>query len=213
MYTSANHPSYILGTNYGRIFIISMFQETEDKIEPILLVDSHHRSKITKLFVAYNSSRKVSKSLSSRPGQPGLLENGGHLISVSEDGTIAVTNLNSGEIVQALHSYNHHRESAIENSRIDSFFDERRRNRESKRRNSFTGDISVSNFFRLTKVKSQKIFHYASYGEVDKILEIKNINAITQQILSRDRQTTQAFQQRSGQNGASKTPDTKQEDS
>lgn len=168
---------------------------------------------ITKLFVAYNSSRKVPKSLASRPGQPaGLLENGGHLISVSEDGTIAVTNLNSGEIVQALHGYNHHRESAIENSRIDSFFDERRRNREFKRRNSFSGDISVSNFFQLTKIKSQKIFHYASYGEVDKILEIKNINAITQQILNRERQTTQAFQQKSSQSGY-KTPDTKQEDS
>jgi hypothetical protein len=25
VYTSANHPSYIIGTNYGRIFIISMF--------------------------------------------------------------------------------------------------------------------------------------------------------------------------------------------
>ena len=181
VYTSANHPSYIFGTSYGRIFIISMFQETEeDRIEPILMVDSHHRSKITRLFVAYNSSRKVPKSLASRPGQPSLLENGGHLISVSEDGTIAVTNLNSGEIVQALHSYNQHRESVIENSRIDSFFDERRRNRDVKRRNSFSGDISVSNFFQLTKVKSQKIFHYASYGEVDKILEIKNINAITQ---------------------------------
>jgi len=34
------------------------------------------------------------------------MENGGHLISVSEDGTIAVTNLNSGEIVQTLHNYN-----------------------------------------------------------------------------------------------------------
>jgi len=126
-----------------------MFQETEDRIEPILLVDSHHRSKITKLFVAYNSSRKLPKSLLNRPGQPSLLENGGHLVSVSEDGTVAVTNLNSGEVVQALHSYNNHnqRESAIENARIDSFFEERRRNRAVRRRNSFSGDISVSNFF------------------------------------------------------------------
>jgi hypothetical protein len=148
VYTSANHPSYILGTNYGRIYLVSMFQETEDRIEPILLVDSHHRSKITKLFIAYNSSRKLPKSLLSRPGQPSLLENGGHLVSVSEDGTVAVTNLNSGEVVQALHSYNHNqRESAIENARIDSFFEERRLNRAVRRRNSFTGDISVSNFF------------------------------------------------------------------
>ena len=144
IYTSSNHPSYIIGTNYGRIFIISMFQETEDKVEPILLVDSHHRSRITKLFVAYNSSRKVPKQ--TRAGG-GLLDNGGHLISVSEDGTIAVTNLNSGEIVQTLHSYNPQRESAVESSRIDSFFDEKRHNRHNRRRNSFTSDISVSNFF------------------------------------------------------------------
>jgi len=57
------------------------------------------------------------------------MENGGHLISVSEDGTIAVTNLNSGEIVQSLHNYNPQRENAVESSRIDAFFDERRNNR------------------------------------------------------------------------------------
>jgi hypothetical protein len=113
-----------------------------------LLVDSHHRSKITKLFVAYNSARKLPKGHQSRPGQQSLLENGGHLISVSEDGTIAVTNLNSGEILQALHSYNPMTDNEVESSRIDAFFDERRSNRTQKRRNSFTGEFSVANFYQ-----------------------------------------------------------------
>jgi hypothetical protein len=40
VYTSVEAPSLVVGTNYGRIFIVPMFQENE-KISPILLVDTH----------------------------------------------------------------------------------------------------------------------------------------------------------------------------
>jgi hypothetical protein len=104
--------------------MVSMFQESDEKAKPILVIDSHHTSPITKLFIAYNPSRKPylanaakgmhlrgsnvrsSNSSSSNGGAQALMENGGHLISVSEDGTIAVTNLNSGEIHRAI--VNHH---------------------------------------------------------------------------------------------------------
>ena len=104
----------------------------------------------------------------------------------------AVTNLNSGEIIQALHSFNHVKEDAIESSRVDAFFDQINTNRKQKRRNSFSADFSVANIFQMVKVKSQKIFHYASYGAVDKILEIKNLNALSQQMMIRDRQGQQS---------------------
>ena len=81
--------------------MVGLFQETDDKVQPILVIDSHHSSPITKLFISYNTSRLSSK----RQDKKGLLENGGHLISVSEDGTTAVTNLNSGEIHKSLHNY------------------------------------------------------------------------------------------------------------
>jgi len=77
-----------------------------------VLIDSHHQSPITQLFVAYNSSRK--QNISIKRTTPNVhhhnipiqdYERGGHLISVSENGTIAVTNLNSGEIHRQLHNY------------------------------------------------------------------------------------------------------------
>lgn len=73
-----------------------MFQETDEKVQPILVVDVHQGQPITQMFVAYNSARRVKGKLQ---------ENGGHLIAVSEDGTISVTNLNSGEIHKAIHNY------------------------------------------------------------------------------------------------------------
>lgn len=94
--------------------MVPMFQESDEKVFPVILIDQHHQSPITQLFVAYDSSRKMktqSKGLNPSQFNPqakrggSLLENGGHLISVSEDGTIAVTNLNSGEIHKALHNF------------------------------------------------------------------------------------------------------------
>ena len=39
-------PSLIVGTNYGRICIVPMFQEVEDNVLPITLIDSHGRHPI-----------------------------------------------------------------------------------------------------------------------------------------------------------------------
>lgn len=63
------------------------------------------------------------------------LENGGHLISVSDDGTIAVTNLNSSEIHRLFHNYRTDEKYA---SRVNDFFEEKQQNYQAKRRNSFS---------------------------------------------------------------------------
>lgn len=79
--------------------MVPLFQESDEKVQPILVIDAHHGSSITHLFMAYNSARKGHI-----PKKPQVLhENGGHLISLSEDGTLSVTNMNSGEIVKAVH--------------------------------------------------------------------------------------------------------------
>jgi len=105
------------------------------------------------------------------------------LISVSEDGTIAVTNLNSGEIHKAIHNYKGRagsESSFVESNRVDMFFDERKKGlmEGKRRRNSFSNDISVSHYYQLVRVKSLRIFSYASFSSIDKIVEVKSLNAI-----------------------------------
>ena len=47
IYTSSVHPSLVFGTNYGRIFVTALFQEADEKVFPVVLIDSHHQSPIT----------------------------------------------------------------------------------------------------------------------------------------------------------------------
>jgi len=55
-------PVYVIGTSYGRVFILQMFHEFEtnntaagqsNHKPPVAILDCHHGSPITKLFVAY----------------------------------------------------------------------------------------------------------------------------------------------------------------
>lgn len=64
-FVSAEYPSVILGTNFGRIFIVQLFQDIEGRAFPVLVIDCHEHSPITKLFVAYSPSRKIRTSGSS----------------------------------------------------------------------------------------------------------------------------------------------------
>ncbi len=60
---------------------------------------------------------------------------------MSEDGTLAITNLNSGEIHKHLHNFT---TSDKDKNRINQFFDEVSDNRKHKRRNSFSTNFSVN---------------------------------------------------------------------
>jgi hypothetical protein len=62
------------------------------------------------------------------------------LISVSEDGTVAITNLNSGEIQRQIHNFSINER---ERRRAEAFMDERSRNRKEKRRMSIHQTFSV----------------------------------------------------------------------
>ena len=83
------------------------------------------------------------------------------MISVSKDGTIAVTNLNSGDIHKQIHNFS---VNEREKKRCDSVLTEMEENRKAKRRNSFSVGSGAGNlfhgFFYLVKVKSQKVFLY-----------------------------------------------------
>jgi hypothetical protein len=47
-------PALVIGTNYGRIFIVSLFQKAEGNMSPIIVIDSHFGNQITGLFFASN---------------------------------------------------------------------------------------------------------------------------------------------------------------
>lgn len=64
--------------------------------------------------------------------------------------------------------------------RADEFFKEKEG--KLKRRNSFANDFSVQRYFHLVKVRPQKVFHSACFGQVDKIIEVKNIKKIREQL-------------------------------
>ena len=106
-----------------------------------------------------------------------LKDDGGHLISVSEDGTIAVTNLNSDEIHNKTHNFTI---NMIEKPRTDNFMEERNENIKNRRRNSinFTYSRQFKNYFSMVKAKSEKVFNYCAFGNIDKILDIKNLREI-----------------------------------
>jgi hypothetical protein len=58
IYLSAANPCYLVGTSYGRIFMLTMFEDTnngdneddemqQERISPVLCIDSHQGSKVT----------------------------------------------------------------------------------------------------------------------------------------------------------------------
>ena len=103
------------------------------------------------------------------------------MISVSEDGTIAVTNLNSGEIHKLLHSFANLTNGA-EKDRTERVIHEINLNRTAKRRNSISQCFSTEKFFNLVKAKSQRVFSYASFGSIERIVEVKSIQKIQENI-------------------------------
>ena len=57
IFQDKDSPSSIIGTNYGRIFMIPMFQEQQFKhVLPTVLIDSHKGRAITKLYLAYQGA-------------------------------------------------------------------------------------------------------------------------------------------------------------
>lgn len=105
-YSASDFPSIILGSNYGRVFIVQLFQDIECRGYPILTLDCHQSSPITSLYICYSTARRYKQmgqdskiGSDQQVAQMIAADSGGHLITCSENGTISVTNLNSAEIV------------------------------------------------------------------------------------------------------------------
>ncbi|CDW82512.1 wd g-beta repeat-containing protein [Stylonychia lemnae] len=184
-YGSSDNPALIIGTNYGRIFIVPMFQESDERVYPIILIDQHHQTPITQLFVAYDSSRRVRGPVKNsqnqqHPVKDNLYDHGGHLIGVSQDGTVSITNLNSGEINRALQNFNLQDK---EKNRADQFITQVNENRKNKRRNSITQCFQMNSFFHMVKCKSQSVYDYSAFGKIEKIIEVKSITKLQEKIL------------------------------
>jgi hypothetical protein len=57
-YVSSDFPSIVIVTNFGRIFIIQLFQDIERRAYPIIVIDAHNGTKINSIYIAYSSARR-----------------------------------------------------------------------------------------------------------------------------------------------------------
>ena len=184
-YASSDFPSMVLGTNYGRIFIVQLFQDIEGRAYPVIVVDSHNMSPITCLYIAYSSARRGKqtnpsgqadaeqrgRTAGSHTAQSVTLDSGGHLIACSEDGTISVTNMNSPDIVRKLANFSITRNER-EKGRIDGFMKERESNRRLKRRQSVTQFFTTERYFNLVRAHPFKVFDSCSFGRISRVVEV-----------------------------------------
>jgi len=92
-------PALVIGTNYGRIFIVSLFQISEGDINPIIIIDSHFGNQVNGLFFANNK----------------------YLFSISEEGTLCITKISSHIINDHFHQLKEYRASIspIQRKRFD----------------------------------------------------------------------------------------------
>ena len=61
-YVASDFPSMIIGTNYGRVFIVQMFQDFERRAYPVVVIDCHNSAPITCMYVAYSSGRNTKSN-------------------------------------------------------------------------------------------------------------------------------------------------------
>jgi len=60
-YVASDFPSMVLGTNYGRVFVVQLFQDIEGRAYPVVVIDCHNSSPITCLYIAYSSARRAKQ--------------------------------------------------------------------------------------------------------------------------------------------------------
>ncbi len=149
-------PSQIIGTNYGRIFIISLFQQRDGVVHPVIVIDNHFGEKIEGLFIA----------------------NHRYLISVSHDGTLCVTDLMEKSIERKFNSV--HRRKKRVHPRVKRRFDKKIRafekDRVTKRRASIHNDHIIQ--WNLVRHQvNQRMECLTPFG-ICKILEIKDIEVL-----------------------------------
>ena len=149
-------PALVIGTNYGRIFIVSLFQRSEGKANPVILMDFHFGNMITGLFLASNK----------------------YLFSISEEGTVWITHISSHALQEKfdkLESFTT-KITPIEKKRFDRQIKDIQRDYRSKRRSSFTS--YAKNMWTFIKIHFTKRFKDLSPFGITKILEVKDVESL-----------------------------------
>lgn len=157
-------PALVIGTNYGRIFIVSLFQRSEGLANPIIVMDSHFGNQINGLFFANNK----------------------YLFSISEEGTLCVTKITSGMLethFEALSKYKS-KVTSIQKRRFDKLFRNIQKDYKHRRRASFTS--YTKNLWEFVKIHHTKRFKDMSPFGVNKILEVKDIESLRGQSRNED---------------------------
>ena len=67
-YIASDFPALVMGTNYGRVFVVQLFQDIECRGYPILTLDCHQSSPITCLYISYSTARKQKQTSSDFKG-------------------------------------------------------------------------------------------------------------------------------------------------
>ena len=60
-----------------------------------------------------------------------------------------------------------------EKRKADKFMNEKNRNQKERRRHSIHQHFTVNHYFHMIKVKPARVFNYASFGHIVKVLEVK----------------------------------------
>lgn len=152
-------PALVIGTNYGRTFIVSLFQKSEGVANPIIVIDSHFGNTITGLFFANNK----------------------YLFSISEEGTLCVTKITSPMLNAHFENLanNKSRVLSIQKRRFDKMVRGIQKDYKKKRRASFTS--YTKNMWEFVKIPHTKRFKDMSPFGVNKILEVKDIESLRSQ--------------------------------
>jgi WD40 repeat protein len=159
----------------------------ESRSYPVVVIDSHNQSPITCLYIAYSSARRakqhnmtggnsdnVVRTNSQNLASAISLDSGGHLIACSEDGTISITNMNSGDIVHKLSHYSTTRNER-EKKRIEEFMKSKEQKKRMQRSQSIGSHISVKRYFNLVRAHPIKVFGNCSFGHYGRLSDIVEV--------------------------------------
>jgi hypothetical protein len=157
-------PALVIGTNYGRVFIISLFQRSEGDINPVIIIDSHLGNQVTGLFFASNK----------------------YLFSISEEGTVCITRITDSILhdhFEALHNFKS-KVTPIQRRRFDKQLKGIGKDHKNKRRASFTQH--TKNMWSFVKLPYTRRFKDMSPFGINKILEVKDIESLRGQSRSEE---------------------------
>lgn len=112
-------------------------------------------------------------------------DGGGHLFSVSEDGTICATDLKSEDVVRKMYQKKASQTTQTsQKRRTDQFMNEKGKNMRQQRRHSVSQHFSAENFFKYERVKATEIFDEAAFSPIKHIFRVKTFQETHEYLLN-----------------------------